>query len=152
MLDHLIGLFKGAKPQDYMHPLFGPLSYSKEKFNGMQFWCGESIFDGHPITLKIYTEGARPSSDQEEFLRTKMDNLQLLVDRSADLVKSHFEIWCEKDYAEHFLKEFMCIELHVPQWTISNFWQITFAMRENTDFVFTISFDGDKAICTDLDG
>jgi hypothetical protein len=137
------------------HPFFGRLMFTKSKSSQSCYWGGVKHTDNQtsPITIRVYADEQGPSIEQIEFFKQTVNSLDLLVRNFSDLVKPHFEIWCNKNYSEDFLNEFECTGMHIPvKGNREDNWEVTFTKISDKNFVFTIFFEKGVAVNTDLDG
>jgi hypothetical protein len=150
-LKNIIGM---GKTKEMYHPYFGHLLFFKSTSPQRCYWEGSKTIDEQTasITIHIHAKEIGPSPEQERFFKKIVSNLDSLVLHFSDLVKPHFETWCQKDYADHFLKEFECTGLHIPiNGNEKNEWEITFARISDQNFVFIVFFENGVAVNTDLD-
>jgi len=152
MLKMIDSLLNFNRPKDISHKFFGVLRFSKKKYRNQCFWTGNIIFEGHPISLRIFSGKEAPVNSHVDFFNKTMNNLDLLVEESSKFVEHNFEIWTNKIYSKDFLDEFKCVNLDIPmEGEGKNDWQITFARRLDEDFVFTVYVVNNKVESTDLD-
>lgn len=155
MLKSVKKIFGAGKSKQMDHPYFGHLHFFKPKGSQHPYWQGEirPVSQTFAITIRIHADEQGPTREQDKFLRRIVSDPDSLVPLFSDLVKPHFERWCQKTYADHFLKEFECTGLLIPMdGDQKKDWAITFTRISDGDFVFSVFFENGVAINTDLDG
>lgn len=155
MLKSLKSFLGMGKTKELHHGYFGHLHFFKSKSPQYCYWEGVKTIQRQTasITIRIRADEQGPLPEQEEFFKKTISNLDALVLYFSNLVKPHFEIWCQKDYAEHFLKEFECTGMHIPiSGNKKNDWEVTFTRISDKNFAFSIFFENGVAVNTDLDG
>lgn len=152
ILKNIIGM---GKTKEMQHPYFGHLKYIKSKSYPYCYWEGTKTMTKQSalIALRIHADEQGPSREQETFFREIIRDLNPIVHNFSEIVKPHFEVWTQKDYADNFLKEFVCTGMNIPiNGNRKNDWEITFTQISDSNFVFSVFFENGSAVNTDLDG
>lgn len=155
MLSAIKRVFGLGSKKVMQHPTLGQLQYFEWKTNQDSYWLGSVGIEGqaNEATLRIQADEDGPSQGQEQFIRNIVDHLDSLVPLMSAVVKPSFEIWCETRYEDGFLEAFECTNLVVPNsGSLTSKWALSFARRDDNDFVFSVFFENGVAVNTDLDG
>ncbi|MGH1365099.1 MAG: hypothetical protein ACRBF0_16165 [Calditrichia bacterium] len=126
------------------HSLFGELRFVPPRKTTPGFWEGEMIIMNmsEGLRLEIIAPISGPVQKQEEFLRSVVENFEMLIKAIHPFMKAAFEDAFGKAYPESFKDEFSWSNLTIPEaGERTNAWDLSFECKTSSKHLFTVYFD-----------